>query len=108
MPPFYIRYQSGERQWVRLEARTIDAAKVESQQTRDVREAVSKGMVVESVKDKARLAHRIAAFLEETEANKTRVNWAAFNRSLGLFQDSCKRLHIGDVRRDDLLQSKRM
>jgi integrase len=104
VPPFYIRYQSGERQWVRLEARTIEAAKVESQQTRDVREAVSKGMVVESVKDKARLAHRVAAFLEETEANKAPATWAAYDRSLELFQESCKRLNIGDVRREDLLQ----
>jgi integrase len=107
VPPFYIRYQNGDRQWVRLEARSIEEAKIESQQAREVQEAIRKGIAVaEPVEDQARLAHQVAVFLAETEANKSPATWAAYNRSLELFLESCKRLNLGDVKREDLLHFK--
>jgi integrase len=107
VPPFYIRYQNGDRQWVRLEARSIEDAKIESQQARDVQDAVRKGIaVVDPVEDQARLIHQVAVFLAETEANKSPATWSAYNRSLELFLESCKRLNIADVKREDLLHFK--
>jgi integrase len=107
VPPFYIRFQNGDRQWVRLEARSIEEAKIESQQVREVQEAIRKGIAVaEPVEDKARLAHHVAVFLAETEANKSPATWAAYNRSLDLFLESCKRLNLSDVKREDLLHFK--
>jgi hypothetical protein len=108
LPPFYIRYQNGDRQWVRLEARSIEDAKVESQQARSVQDAVRKGIAVaEPAEDQARLTRQVAVFLAETEANKSPATWAAYNRSLELFQESCKRLNVSDVKREDLLHCKR-
>src|ERR1700733_1009319 len=107
VPPFYIRYQNGDRQWVRLEARSIEDAKIESQKARGVQDAVRKGIaVVDPVEDQARLTHQVAVFLAETEANKSPATWAAYNRSLDLFLESCKRLNVSDVKREDLLQFK--
>ena len=107
VPPFYIRYQNGDRQWVRLEARSIEDAKTESQKAREVRDAVRKGIaVVDPVEDQARLTHQVAVFLAETEANKSPATWSAYNRSLELFLESCKRLNVADVKREDLLHFK--
>jgi integrase len=92
---------------VRLEARSIEDAKIESQQARDVQDAVRKGIaVVDPVEDQARLIHQVAVFLAETEANKSPATWSAYNRSLELFLESCKRLNIADVKREDLLHFK--
>lgn len=107
VPPFYIRYQNGDRQWVRLEARSIEDAKVESQKAREVQDAVRKGIAVaDPVEDQARLTRQVAVFLAETEANKSPATWSAYNRSLELFLESCKRLNVDDVKREDLLHFK--
>jgi integrase len=108
IPPFYIRYQSGGKQWVRLEARSIEDAKIESQQARDVQNAVAKGISVIGLpqENSERLGSKIAAYLAEVEANKSIGTWRAYQRSLELFQQSCHRLNLSDVRREDLLAFK--
>lgn len=108
-PPFYIRDQRGGKQWIRLEARTITEAKEEAKKAQDILRAESKGLTVaesQGLKDENRLSTRIAAYLEEVEANKSKGTYAAYNRSLELFKESCHRVHIGDVKREDLLAFK--
>jgi integrase len=107
--PFYIRDQRGGKQWIRLEARTITEAKDEAKKAQDILQAESKGLTVaesQGLKDENRLTTRILAYLEEVEANKSKGTYAAYNRSLELFKESCHRLHIGDVKREDLLAFK--
>jgi integrase len=107
-PPFYIRDQRGDKQWVRLEARNLAEAKVEAEKQQHVLEAQARGVeIAQSDEDeKLRLTHRVAVFLAETEANKSPATWAAYNRSLDLFLESCKRLNVSDVKREDLLKFK--
>jgi integrase len=107
-PPFYIRDQRGDKQWIRLEARTLADAKVEAEKQQHVLQAVARGVeIAQSDEDeKLRLNHQVAVFLAETEANKSPATWAAYDRSLGLFLESCKRLNVNDVKREDLLGFK--
>jgi integrase len=106
--PFYIRDQKGDKQWIRLEARTITEAKTEAAKAQDVLTAVAAGVPVLAPggKDGERLTARIAAYLEEVESNKSRATWLAYNRSLELFKESCRRQNVQDVRREDLLAFK--
>ena len=107
-PPFYIRDQRGDKQWVRLQARTLLEAKAEAEKQQHIRQALARGVeVAPSDEDqKLRLTSQAAVFLAETEANKSPATSAAYNRSLELFQASCKRLNVSDVKREDLLQFK--
>jgi hypothetical protein len=107
-PPFYIRDQRGDTQWIRLAARTLSAAKGEAEKHQHTRQALARGVDVapSDAEQKLRLASQIAVFLAETEANKTPATWAAYTRSLELFQASCRRLNVPDVKREDLLQFK--
>jgi hypothetical protein len=108
-PPFYIRDQRGGKQWVRLDAPTLTEAKAEALKAQNVLTAQRKGLTVaegQELRDENRLSTRIDAYLEEIEANKSKATYAAYSRSLELFKESCHRLHIGDVRREDLLAFK--
>jgi integrase len=107
-PPFYIRDQRGDKQWVRLEARNLAEAKVEAEKQQHILQALARGVeIAQSDEDeKLRLTHQVAVFLAETEANKSPATWAAYNRGLVLFLESCKRLNVSDVKREDLLQFK--
>lgn len=108
VPPFYIRHQNGDRQWIRLEARSIEDAKAEALQARHEREAVSKGVEVTTAAsdDKQRLASRVAEYLLEVEAQKSHSTWLAYRRSMELFEQSCTRLNLADVKREDMLAFK--
>jgi integrase len=109
LPPFYIRDQRGGKQWVRLDAQTLTQAKAEALKAQDIMKAERKGLTVaegQELRDENRVSTRIAAYLEEVEANKSKGTYAAYNRSLELFKGSCHRLHIGDVKREDLLAFK--
>jgi hypothetical protein len=107
-PPFYIRDQRGDKQWIRLEARTLADAKVEAEKQQRILQALARGVEIAQANDddKQRLTNQVAVFLAETEANKSLATWAAYNRSLELFLESCKRLNVSDVKREDLLQFK--
>src|SRR5580704_1948473 len=107
-PPFYIRDQRGDKQWVRLEARNLAEAKVEAEKQQHILQALARGVEIAQANEdeKLRLTHQVAVFLAETEANKSPATWAAYNRSLDLFLESCKRLNVSDVKREDLLQFK--
>lgn len=107
LPPFYIRDQRGDKQWVRLEARTIAEAKVEAAKAQDIIEAAAKGLpIITSGRVANRLAERIDAYLDEVEANKSIGTWDAYRRSLELFKESCHRLNVEDVTRKDMLDFK--
>jgi integrase len=107
-PPFYIRDQRGDKQWIRLDARTLAAAKTEAEKHQHIREALARGVEVapSDAEQKLRLASQVAVFLDEIRANKSPATWAAYTRSLELLQASCKRLNVTDVKREDLLQFK--
>jgi integrase len=107
-PPFYIRDQRGDKQWIRLEARNLPEAKVEAEKQQHILQAPARGVEIAQANEdeKLRLTHQVAVFLAETEANKSPATWAAYNRSLDLFLESCKRLNVSNVKREDLLQFK--
>jgi integrase len=107
-PPFYIRDQRGDKQWIRLEAQNLADAKVEAEKQQHVLEAQARGVdIVQASEDeKPRLTTQVAVFLAETEANKSPATWAVYNRGLELFLESCKRLNVSDVKREDLLGFK--
>lgn len=109
IPPFYIRDQRGGKQWLRLEAQTLTDAKAEAQKAQEVLEAEAKGLTVaeaQGLRDEARLTTRIDAYLEEIEANKAKATYLGYSQSLELFKQSCHRLHVSDVKREDLLAFK--
>jgi integrase len=108
VPPFYIRDQKGGKQWIRLDARSIAEAKVEAAKAQDVMVAAAAGLdvLMPGSENGQRLTVRIAAYLEEVEANKSRATWLAYNRSLELFKESCRRQNVQDVRREDILAFK--
>jgi integrase len=107
-PPFYIRDQRGDKQWIRLDARTLADAKTEAEKQQHVLEAQARGVEIAQANEdeRLRLTHQVAVFLAETEANKSPATWAAYNRSLDLFLESCKRLNVSEVKREDLLGFK--
>ena len=45
-PPFYIRDQRGDKQWIRLDARTLAAAKTEAEKHQHIRQALARGVEV--------------------------------------------------------------
>ncbi|MGC1493357.1 MAG: site-specific integrase [Candidatus Acidiferrum sp.] len=108
LPPYYVRDQRGGTQWIRLEALTLTDAKKEAEKQQHVLRAVAKGVQVVSTPDenKQRLAYKSTAYLAEVEANKSLATWSAYNRSMELFLQSCKRLNVADVKREDLLAFK--
>jgi integrase len=109
MPPFYVREQhSGSTTWTRLQSRTLSDAKAEALQAQAVREAVSKGIdvVTNADENKERLTVKVAAYLAEVEANKSKATWNAYRRSTELFLESCKKLNVGEVGRTDMLHFK--
>jgi integrase len=83
-------------------------AKVEAEKQQHILQALARGVEIAQANadEKLRLTHQVAVFLAETEANKSPATWAAYNRSLDLFLESCKRLNVSDVKREDLLQFK--
>lgn len=104
LPPFYIRDQRGETQWVRLEARTISEAKTEALKAQNVIDATAKGIQVVAPKGgETRLHATIETYLKEVEAIKAIGSYNAYRRSLELFEDSCKRNSVESVTRQDLL-----
>jgi integrase len=108
VPPFYVRDQRGGQQWIRLEARTLADAKIEAQKAQSVITAKAAGVDVASTPDgdTDRLTSRIDEYLLEVESNKAHATWLSYNRSLELFRESCSRLKVQDVRREDLLAFK--
>jgi integrase len=107
VPPFYIRDQRAGKQWTRLQARTLSDAKIEATKAQHVLEAVAQGVdVVSTTENRERLTTKIEIYLAEIEANKAHTTWAAYNRSLELFQQSCRRLNVTEVSREDMLHFK--
>jgi integrase len=109
LPPFYLREQrNGDTTWTRLQARTLQEAKTEALQAQAVREATASGIEVVQPGDenKERLTAKVAAYLAETEANKSSATWKAYRRSTELFLESCKKLNVGEVGRSDMLHFK--
>jgi len=83
-------------------------AKAEAEKHQHIRQALAHGVELapSDEEQKLRLTSQVAAFLKEIEANKTPATRAAYTRSLELFQESCRRLNLTDVKREDLLQFK--
>ncbi len=108
LPPFYVRDQRGGTQWLRLEARTLTEAKAEAQKQQHILQAKAHGVEVVSPADgnNERLTNRVAAYLAEIEANKSRATWNAYRRSTELFLESCRKLNVADVGRTDMLAFK--
>jgi integrase len=105
VPPFYVRDQRGGKQGIRLEARTLAEAKVEAEKQQHVLQAIASGVDVVAA-DEGHLASKVAAYLEEVEANKSKATWLAYNRTLELFLQSCRRANVASVTREDLLAFK--
>ena len=108
LPPFYVRDQRGGTQWLRLEARTLTEAKAEAQKQQHILQAKAHGVEVVTPTDgnKDRLTNKVAAYLAEIEANKSKATWNAYRRSTELFLESCRKLNVADVGRSDMLAFK--
>jgi integrase len=108
VPPFYVRDQRGGQQWLRLQARELDDAKAEAEKMQHILQAKAQGVEVLDAPDenKERLTNKVAAYLAEVEANKSKATWDAYRRSTELFLESCKRLNLADVNRTDMLNFK--
>jgi integrase len=106
--PFYVRDQRNGKQWIRLDARTLAEAKIEAEKIQHRLEARAKGVEVVEASDanQERLTVRIAHYLNEVEANKSVSTWRLYHRSLELFKESCRRLNVQDVNREDMLAFK--
>ncbi len=108
VPPFYVRDQRGGTQWLRLEARSLTDAKTEAHTQQHILQAKARGVDVASPVDgnKDRLANKVAAYLAEIEANKSKATWNAYRRSTELFLASCRKLNVAEVGRSDMLGFK--
>ena len=108
LPPFYVRDQRGGQQWLRLEARTLTDAKTEAQKQQHILQAKARGVEVVTAPDgnKERLTNKVAAYLAEIEANKSKATWNAYRRSTELFLESCRKLNVAEVGRADMLAFK--
>jgi integrase len=106
VPPFYVRDQRGGTQWIRLQSQTLTDAKKEAEKQQHVLRAVAKGVEVLFTDERGNLASKARAYLAEVKANKSIATWRAYSRSLELFLQSCKRLNVADIKREDLLGFK--
>jgi integrase len=88
--------------------RTLAEAKVEAEQVQHRLDAKARGVEIVEAADanQERLNVRIGHYLNEVEANKSANTWRLYNRSLELFKESCHRLNVADVNREDMLQFK--
>src|SRR5258706_4515285 len=106
--PFFVRLKrNGRTQWTpageTLEEARKEVAKQEAaQQVREL--AVRGGLVIEDGAAN-RLKTKIAEFLDETKANKAPKTYLAYANAMEFFE-SCKRLNVEDIRRDDMLAFK--
>src|SRR5260370_32299262 len=108
-PPFYTREQrNGETSWNRLQARLLAEARTEALQVQAVQEARAKGVdvVASPEESRERLTNKIAAYLAEVEANKSKATWNAYRKSTELFLKSSTKLNVNDVERTDMLHFK--
>jgi integrase len=103
--PFYLRVTiDGREQWVSV-GDTLDIAREEAKKYQATLEAEANGLVVEN--DSAnRLRTKIEAFNAETKANKAYKTALAYANTLRYFAQSCKRLNVEDIKREDLLTFK--
>jgi len=108
LPPFYVRDQRGGQQWLRLQARTLVDAKAEAEKMQHILQAKARGVEVVTPTDgnKERLTSKVAAYLAEIEANKSKATWNAYGRSTELFLVSCHKLNVAEVGRADMLAFK--
>ncbi len=108
LPPFYVRDQRGGQQWLRLQARTLVDAKAEAEKMQHILQAKARGVEVVTAPDgnKERLTSKVAAYLAEIEANKSKATWNAYRRSTELFLESCRKLNFAEVGRADMLAFK--
>jgi len=108
LAPFYVRDQRGGQQWLRLQARTLIDAKAEAEKMQHILQAKARGVEVVTAPDgnKERLTNKVAAYLAEIEANKSKATWNAYRRSTELFLESCRKLNVAEVGRADMLAFK--
>jgi integrase len=109
LPPFYVRDQRGGKQWIRLEARTLQEAKTEAAQQQHVLQARANGVDVVSASGDSteRLTSKVDAYLAEIEANRARKSWLAYKNTLeNFFLKSCHKLRLAEINRQDILAFK--
>jgi integrase/recombinase XerD len=115
--PFYTRILGPGKKdpskqvqsWTLLDGDNLDAAIKSADTIGTALEAKSKGLSVaeaDSVDGTNRLPTKIAAFCEETKANKAKKTWQAYSNSLAYFAESCTRTNVQNIKREDLLTFK--
>ena len=104
-PPYYTRKDGG---WKPLAGDTLDAAKESLKQIAAVDEAVAKGVRVVEEGNGTALSQAIAAYLEETQSNKSHKTWLAYKNSLNFFTDFAtgRIRQVQDVQRSTMLAFK--
>jgi integrase len=115
--PFYTRILGPGKKdpakkvqsWHLLDGETLDEAKAAAKNLADALDAKDKGLTVaeaDRVDGTNRVATKVAEYLNETKANKSRKTWQAYSNSLAYFTESCSRQNVQDVTRKDLLDFK--
>ena len=103
--PFYLRVTiNGKEQWVSA-GETLDTAREEAKKHDATEEAVANGVTVES-EAANRLRSKIDAYNVEIKANKAHKTALAYANSLLYFSQSCKRVNVEDIKRQDVLDFK--
>jgi integrase len=110
-PPFYVRDQQKKlgQQWLKLQAQSLQDAKVEALTVQERLQAVAAGVKVngvETVEEAGSLKTKVAEYLEEMEHNKRKTTWRSYENSLGQFLLSCPKRYLKDVDRKDLMAFK--
>jgi integrase len=112
-PPFYVRDQRKKlgKEWLKLNAQTIQDAKVEALDIQNILSAATAGLAVkeaEAITEGDTLKGTITEYLDEIEVNKARKSWLAYKNSLeNFFSDFCKKRFVRDVNRKDMIEFKK-
>ena len=95
--------------WVRLDGETFGAAQTALSKLDSGLDARAQGFPVPEIDDLTRgnsISSKVAAFCDETKANKAKKTWQAYSNSVAYFEESCKKSKVQDATREDLLAFK--
>jgi integrase len=103
--PFFLRITVDGRERWESAGDTLAEAKQEAKTYDATEEAVANGLSIEN-EGANRLRAKIEAFNAETKANKAHKTALAYANTLRYFTQSCKRVNVEDVKRQDMLEFK--
>jgi integrase len=95
--------------WIPLDGDTLEQAIPSAEKLEKGMAAKAAGFDVAGLEDMSapdKLTAKIAKYVEETKANKSAATHRLYRDSLNYFAESCKRVLVADVDREDMLRFK--